>query len=289
VRRLIINADDFGLTNGVNRAIWEAHEHGAVTSATLMANGPAFDDAVRLARSIPGLSVGCHVVLVDGVPVLDASKIPSLLGGSSCHPTCFRQSWTSFARAAMSRNLAASEIEAEAIAQIGKLQSAGIVVSHLDTHKHAHVFPHVLGPLLRAARACGVHIVRNPFEPTPLALPARHPRLWKRWLATKMLQGFRSAFRQTVQDAGMTVPNGAIGVTATGALDSQLFAWMIERLPEGTWELVCHPGYNDTQLQTVRTRLRESRAQELQLLTSPATLELLARSSIDLISYRQLA
>jgi predicted glycoside hydrolase/deacetylase ChbG (UPF0249 family) len=104
-----------------------------------------------------------------------------------------------------------------------------------------------------------------------------------------MLQGFRSAFRQTVQEAGMTVPNGAIGVTATGALDSQLFAWMIERLPEGTWELVCHPGYNDTQLQTVRTRLRESRAQELQLLTSPATLELLARSSIDLISYRQLA
>ena len=78
VRRLIVNADDFGLTLGVNRAIVEAHTRGIVTSSTLMANGPAFEDAIRLARTVPNLSVGCHVVLIDGVPVSNPKLLPSL-------------------------------------------------------------------------------------------------------------------------------------------------------------------------------------------------------------------
>jgi hopanoid biosynthesis associated protein HpnK len=289
VRRLIINADDFGLTSGVNHAIFEAHQRGTVTSATLMANGPGFEEAVHMARTIPALSVGCHVVLVDGVPVLNASKIPSLLGGKSENEAGFRQGWGGFARAAISGQLAPNEIEAEATAQIRKLQSAGIGVSHLDTHKHTHIFPRVLLPLLRAANACGVHAVRNPFEPMPLAVLTSRPGSWKRWVGTRMLQGFAGAFRRAVSGGGMLAPDGALGITATGALDGQLLTRIIERLPEGTWELVCHPGYNDAQLQAARTRLRESRAQELQLLTAPATLELLTRHSIGLISYRQLA
>ena len=78
--RLILNADDFGLTRGINRAIGELHANGAVTSATLMANGPAFDDAVAIALKRPTLGVGCHVVLTDGIPVSHPSDIPSLLG-----------------------------------------------------------------------------------------------------------------------------------------------------------------------------------------------------------------
>jgi hopanoid biosynthesis associated protein HpnK len=288
VRCLIINADDFGLTSGVNQAIVEGNQHGTITSTTLMATGAAFDDAVELARSCPSLSVGCHVVLVDGAPVLNASQIPSLIDGDSPDPAHFRQGWGSFVRAALSGRLASYEIEAEATAQIRRLQSAGIVVSHLDTHKHAHMFPAVLRPLLQAAQACGVRAVRNPFEPARLSLLAQRPGLWKRWMATRMLRRFAGTFRRAVLDAGMAAPDGALGVTATGALDVQLLAWIIERLPEGTWELVCHPGYNDTQLQAVRTRLRQSRMQELELLTSCATLELLSRNSIDLISYRQL-
>jgi predicted glycoside hydrolase/deacetylase ChbG (UPF0249 family) len=253
-----------------------------------MANGPAFDEAVQLARSCSSLSVGCHVGLVDGAPVLSAAQIPSLLSGNSNHGARFRHSWSSFARAAMSKQLAPSEIEAEATAQIRKLQAAGVVVSHLDTHKHAHMFPAVLQPLLRAAKVCGVRAIRNPFEPTPLALLAKRPGLWKRWMATRMLQGFAGVFHRAVRDAGMIVPHGAIGVTATGVLDAELFTWMIEGFPDGTWELVCHPGYNDAELQSVQTRLRESRVQELELLTSSATLELLARNSVELISYLQL-
>jgi hopanoid biosynthesis associated protein HpnK len=287
VRRLIINADDFGLTAGVNRAIVEAHEYGVVTSATLMANGPDFDDAVRLARAAPGLSVGCHVVLVDGSPVLEASQVPSLIGKSR-NQLGFRRSWTGFAAAALSGGLVAREVEAEAIAQICKLQAVGIAVSHLDTHKHTHMFPQVLRPLARAAKACGVRALRNPFEPRRLAPWAQRPNLWMRWLGAGALHGFAQEFRRVVKAAEMLMPDGAAGIVATGSLDDQLLADLVERLPPGSWELVCHPGYADAQLQGVRTRLRASREQEFRLLTSSQTKELLSKSLIDLVSYRDL-
>jgi len=287
VRRLIINADDFGLTAGVNRAIVEAHEHGVVTSATLMANGPEFDDAVRLARAAPGLSVGCHVVLVDGLPVLEASQVPSLMGKSR-NELGFRRSWTGFATAALSGALVAEEIEAEATAQICKLQGAGIAVSHLDTHKHTHIFPQVLRPLARAAKACGVRALRNPFEPLRAALWVKRPNLWMRWLGAGALDGFAQHFRRVVKAADMLMPDGAAGVVATGALDDQLLADILQHLPPGSWELVCHPGYADAQLQRVHTRLRASREQELRILISSGTKELLSKSLIHLISYHDL-
>ena len=287
MRRLIINADDFGLTAGVNRAIVEAHEHGVVTSATLMANGPEFDDAVRLARAAPGLSVGCHVVLVDGLPVLEASQVPSLMGKSR-NELGFRRSWTGFATAALSGALVAEEIEAEATAQICKLQGAGIAVSHLDTHKHTHIFPQVLRPLARAAKACGVRALRNPFEPLRAALWVKRPNLWMRWLGAGALDGFAQHFRRVVKAADMLMPDGAAGVVATGALDDQLLADILQHLPPGSWELVCHPGYADAQLQRVHTRLRASREQELRILISSGTKELLSKSLIHLISYDDL-
>jgi predicted glycoside hydrolase/deacetylase ChbG (UPF0249 family) len=86
----------------------------------------------------------------------------------------------------------------------------------------------------------------------------------------------------------MRTPDGTLGIVATGALDSRLFHSIVEKLPEGTWEFVCHPGYNDPDLQDVRTRLKESRTRELRVLTSLATRELLASGGIDLICYRDL-
>jgi hopanoid biosynthesis associated protein HpnK len=287
VRRLLINADDFGFTPGVNRAILEAHTQGVVTSATLMANGSAFDDAVRTARSTQRLSVGCHVVLVDGSPLLGASQVPSLI--NSRNPDRFHDSLRRFAVLGTLGRIAPEQIETEATAQIRKLQAAGIPVSHLDSHKHTHLFPNVLRPLLRAAETCGVSAVRNPFGPIAFALVAKRPRLWRRYGEVTLLGGLADKFRRAVQQAGMITPDGTLGIVATGALDQHLFRFMIENLPDGTWEFVCHPGYNDTELQSVRTRLRASREQELQFLTSTETRELLAGHGIELISYRDLA
>ena len=290
MRRLIVNADDFGFTAGVNRAIVEAHTHGIVTSSTLMANGRAFEDAVRLAKSVPRLSVGCHVVLIDGEPVLDAKLLPSI---TSAHSTGgrFRDRLQFFAARALAGGLDSGEIEAEASAQIRKLQSAGVSVSHLDTHKHTHLFPAVLRPLLRAARACGVRAIRNPFGPRkPLKsseLLAR-PSLWTRYAEVRILRTLASTFRDSARREDLLTPDGTLGIVVTGALDEQLFGGIATIVPEGTWEFVCHPGYNDDDLKSAKTRLRESRENELRVLTMPQARELLLRQGIDLISYREL-
>ncbi len=196
VRRLIVNADDFGLTQGVNRAIVEAHDRGIVTSTTLMANGPAFEDAIQRASSAARLSVGCHVVLVDGLPVLKV-KTPTL-SAKKAHDGHFYESLGSFAVQAVSGRIHADEIEAEATAQIRKLQAAGIAVSHFDTHKHTHIFPPVLRPLLRAARTCGVTAVRNPFGPIHLSGVAERPSLWKRHSQVMLLAPLGRTFRESV-------------------------------------------------------------------------------------------
>jgi hopanoid biosynthesis associated protein HpnK len=287
VRRLIVNADDFGLTAGVNRGIVEAHTAGIVTSTTLMANSAAFDDAVQLARSNPRLSVGCHLVLVDGSPLLGADTVPSLM--DPIDRSHFRQNISTFALRAVMARLDANEIEAEATAQIHKLQSAGIQVSHIDTHKHTHMFPQVLRPLLRAAQACGVPAIRNPFGWMAFSWIAGRPQLWQRYSQVKLLNLLAGKFRRAVAGAGMLTTDGSVGVVATGALDDRLIHFILETLPEGTWEFVTHPGYNDADLAGIHTRLHDSRDLERQVLSRPAMRELLNGNGIQLIPWSDLA
>ena len=288
MRRLIINADDFGLTAGVNRAIVEAHQRGVVTSATMMANAGAVEDAVARAPDAR-LSVGCHVVLIDGVPMLSAPEVSTLIANG--RSSRFHDGWLAFASRALRHRLNADQVAAEVEAQIRKIQQTGLPVTHVDSHKHVHLLPPVLAPMLRAAKVCGVRAVRNPFGPLkPLAMAhlARRPKLWTRYTEVKLLQHFNAQFRQAVADAGMLTTDGTFGIVATGALDEQLFTAIVGSLPEGTWELVCHPGYCDGELRSVRTRLRESREQELRVLTSDAARQAIEAAGVALISYADL-
>ncbi len=283
MKRLIINADDLGLSAGVNRGIVEAHRRGVVTSATAMATGARFSEAVVLAKQQPGLGVGCHVVLTDGRPALLPERLPSLVTDGS-----FRRSFSRFAVAAMRGRLAPEEIFAEADAQIGRLQDSGLRVSHLDTHKHSHMFPAVLRPLLRAARERGVRAIRNPFAPLGTLAVAhllRRPYLWKRYSQVRFLRRWREQFRKEVAEAGMVTTDGTFGIVVTGALDDRLFQGIVGCIPEGTWEFVCHPGYCDDELMGLGGRLRESREKELEVLTSEAAREALQRHGVELISY----
>lgn len=288
MRRLIVNADDFGFTAGVNRAIIEAHTCGIVTSSTLMANGQAFEDAVRLARNVPLLSIGCHVVLIDGEPVLNEKSLTSLRSGKD---KGFRDGLKSFAARALTGRLNPDEVELEVGAQIRKLQTAGIAVTHVDTHKHTHLYPAVLRPILRAARACGVRAIRNPFGPRkPLKSGEliTRPNLWTRYAEVRILRTLASKFRETARREGMLTTDGTFGIVVTGALDETLFRTIAAIVPDGTWEFVCHPGYNDGELRLAKTRLRESRETELRLLTMPEARQILLDREIELISYRDL-
>jgi predicted glycoside hydrolase/deacetylase ChbG (UPF0249 family) len=296
VRRLIVNADDFGLTVGVNRAILETNAGGVVSSATLMANGAAFDDAVTAARSAPGLSVGCHVVLVDGTPVSPPAMLDTLVAIRSAEPEKFYSSLSAFAARATLGGFDRDQLVTEITAQIRKIQSAGIQVTHLDTHKHTHVFPEILVALLRAARICGVRAIRNPFVPVK-AMPAKQYKgkreLWKRYGQTRMLHTFSRHFRDRVKRAGVLAPDGVVGVIETGTLEtsgySSLLRQTLASLPEGTWEWVCHPGYSDADLRGGRTRLLDSRDEERVLLTSPELRQFLEEQKITLLGYREFA
>jgi len=283
---LLINADDFGLTPGVNRSIVELHQGHALTSATLMATAAFFNDAVALVRANPGLEVGCHVLLVDATPALLPAEIPTLCPDrQSLRPSLGR-----FAADLYTGRIREAEIEAEATAQIRRLQAAGLRVSHIDTHKHTHLFPRVLRPLLRAARACGVPAIRNPFEPD-WALRATPAASRLRRLAVIALDSNRRAFHRLVAESGLATPAGTIGVLATGtadvpsALRSLLAALAKSPHQDGrVWELVCHPGYPDQHLDQIRTRLRASRAEE-----HAALLDQVPRSGVELGSWSSLA
>ena len=285
MRRLIINADDFGLTSGVNRAIAEANRTGVLTSATIMANSNAYAEAVAITQSLPALRTGCHVVLIDGEPV--SSGLSSLTSGGKR----FGSNLKTFALSAIRKKISEEEIEREAEAQIRKLQASGLTVTHVDTHKHTHMFPRVVRPLLRAAKACSVRAVRNPFEPRrswAMGKVLATRGLWMRAAEVIALQIFAAKFRKAVQEENMLTTDGTVGITATGLLDEELLHAIINALPEGTWELVCHPGYADADLQAAGTRLLQSREVELQALTSAETRSLISRRGIELISYADL-
>ena len=277
--RLILNADDFGLTAGVNRAVAELHRAGVLTSATLMARAAATEEAIAIARATPTLGVGCHVVLVDGEPVLPARELPMLVDQCTGR---FQPTSGAFVQRLLTGRFHSSEIEAETAAQIALLQSKGMKLTHIDTHKHTHIFPTVLQPVLRAARAAGIRAVRNPFEPAWSRRATPHAPLLRR-AQVSLLRLLEPAFRRIVAEEGFATTDGAIGVLATGTLDAATVRSLLRNLPAGTWELVAHPGYHDPDLGHAHTRLLASRETERE-----ALLSINLGDEIELISFSQL-
>jgi predicted glycoside hydrolase/deacetylase ChbG (UPF0249 family) len=238
------------------------------------------------------------VVLVDGKPVSPPDAVDTMLAIRSAQPGRFYSSLSAFAARAMLGGFDRDQLVAEVVAQIRKIQSAGLLVTHLDTHKHAHIFPEILAALLRAARICGVRAIRNPIVPVK-AIPARQFKdkreLWKRYGQVRVLHTFSGQFRQRTKRAGLLTPDGVVGVIETGTSEKpddssgygSLLRHTLASLPEGTWELVCHPGYNDADLRAAGTRLLGSRDDERRLLTSTKLRQFLDEQKIQVISYRE--
>jgi chitin disaccharide deacetylase len=217
--------------------------------------------------------------LLDGEPVLSPLDLPTLAVQKTGR---FHSTLATFLRLELTRRIRPAEIEAEAAAQIAVLQSRGLRLTHIDTHKHTHMFTGVLRPLLRAARAAGITSVRNPFEPawsrraTSAAPVQRRMEVW-------LLRKLEPAFRRIVAEEGFSTTDGALGVLATGTLDAASIRSLLANMPPGTWELVTHPGYNDTELGQVPTRLKESREKERQALMAMGK-----PGGVELISFAQL-
>ncbi|HEX4320641.1 MAG TPA: ChbG/HpnK family deacetylase [Acidobacteriaceae bacterium] len=291
MKRLIVNADDFGLTAGVNRAVVELNRHKTLTSATLMARASATEEAVSLALTNQTLGVGCHVVLVDGESVLRPRNDLVWLVDPVRTVGRFEPTLGKFIKLlyplrplpfSLGRKHLDEEIEAEATAQIAALQNWGLRLTHIDTHKHTHMFPRVLRPVLLAARSAGIRNVRNPFEPS-WSRDATPRAPWLRRAQVRLLHTMEKTFRRIVAEEGFTTTDGSIGVLATGTLDQKTLASLLQAMPDGTWELVTHPGYNDSSLAQAGTRLLASRETELAALTNvqfPSDIELIRFSDL---------
>ena len=233
----------------------ELHSAGLVTSTSLMARAGATEEAIDFAVRTPTLGVGCHVVLVDGEPVLPPERIPTLIDSKTGH---FPGSLATFLHRLFRGRIRVAEMEAEMSAQITLLQQRGVRLTHVDTHKHTHVFSAVLRPLLRAARSAGIRALRNPFEPHWSTRATRRAH-WMRLAQVGALRWLEPASRRIIEEEGFVTTSGTVAVAGTGILDAATLRSLLRSMPAGTWELVTHPGYNDADLDLVHTRLRDTR------------------------------
>jgi predicted glycoside hydrolase/deacetylase ChbG (UPF0249 family) len=265
-RLLIVNADDFGFTRGVNAGIVAAHMNGILTATTLMANGGAFDDAVRLARETPSLDVGCHLVLIGGKSLLTGSDLPATPA--------------SLVRAVMAGRIPIYE---ELSAQVKKIVAAGIAPTHLDTHKHTHLLPPVLSAVARIAAETGIRWVRCPFD---AKLDYRASR--KKRIVGGALRLLRGRTATILRRHGCLSTDYFAGFQITGTFTAADLVSLFAELPVGSTEFMCHPGYLNEELNAAPTRLKQSRADELAALTAAETREAIARSGIRLVNFRDL-
>ncbi len=287
MKNLIVNADDLGWTDGVNRGIVEAFHHGIVTSASLLANGPAFAEGAEATRSAPGLGIGVHLNLSDGPPVADRKTVTSLLNGDGE----FAGGPKSLLLRRARRGIALAEVETEWDAQIRKIRDAGIAPTHLDGHKHVHMLPGFFEIALRLAKRHGIAAIRVSLEASSLraALASGTKRnavvIIKQGVQARGLKLLARHAREQVQRAGISTADYFCGVAQTGKLTREGVEQFLKSLPAGTTELMCHPGYADATLQKSPTRLQNSRQTELKILTGTGIRNLVASLGIRLIDY----
>ena len=266
--RLVVNADDFGFTHDVNIGIIEAHTRGILTATTLMANGAAFTDAVRLAREHPQLDVGCHLVLVQGASLAHSGRdLPGSIGE-------------------LLRALTLNRINAyeELRPQIDRILDAGLTPLHLDTHKHTHLWPPVLDAVARLSQEFCIPWVRRPFD---LPLAAGEVPLRKR-LISRAAGSLRRRFQRKLYEHGCRTTDHFAGFQITGRYRANELAALIRALPDGLTEFMCHPGRCTDELLCASTRLKESREAELDALTSTEVRDALAERGALTTNYREL-
>ena len=273
LRRLIVNADDLGIAEGVDRGILEAHAAGVVTAASLLANGGSFAHAVRLARAAPTLSIGVHLDFVAGRPLTKARSLVDARSGR----------FHSLARLAVLATLgrvAEDDVIGETTAQIARVRDAGLHVTHVDSHRHAHVIPAVWKGVALATEAAQAGPLRMPVERLTMTR-GRHGAGFAFRIAALRAAAVIATRRRTVP----AHPDHFAGLALQGRRDfaARLLA-LLDALPLGTTELMVHPGRLDAALSATDpyTAPRET---ELAALLSAPIRQRLRRGDIRLVGF----
>ncbi|WP_371371374.1 ChbG/HpnK family deacetylase [Sporomusa aerivorans] len=278
MKYLIINADDFGLHENINIGIIAGHTKGCITSTSIMPGAPAFEHAAALAANHPRLGVGVHLTLVGGVPVSEPEKVSSLLNrdGLLC------ASYPAFLKKYCLAGIRLTEVRQELAAQVKRVVSAGIRITHLDSHQHMHIVPGVLEAVLDIAKEFDIPAMRIPAEPL-LFFGGFRPTA-DRVIGRSGLSLLARLARNKAKQAGLLAPEHFFGMLAGGNMAEGLLLKIIDNLPEGLSEIMVHPGMNDVVLNTAFSWGYHWQ-QELAALTSPLVAERLKQHQIKLVSF----
>jgi hopanoid biosynthesis associated protein HpnK len=276
-KTLVITADDFGASISVNNAVERAHRHGILTAASLMVTGEATEDAVARARSMPGLGVGLHIVLVEGRPALPPRDVPDLVDGMG-H---FR---TDMVRAAFAMAFLPDvrrQLFAEVEAQFALFAATGLPLDHVNAHKHFHLHPVIASAILAAGHRHGMKAVRAPVEPNwllRLIEPSNPPR-------RDLAEPWARLMRWRLRRVGLSVPDQVFGLAWSGAMNTPRLRAIIEHLPQGLSEIYLHPATRDDWLGHAPGY---AYAEELAALTDPVAREIVMHERIELLRYGDL-
>jgi len=280
-KRIIINADDFGLSDGINKAVAQAHTDGVLTSATIMTNMPAAEEAIKIAKKLPTLGVGVHLNLTEGSPLSKEADVRPLLNGSGKF-ACSPAKLAFFSLAGLKRRNA---IRTELAAQIQSVVDKGLKPTHLDSHKHIHSFPIIFSIVCELARRFDIPAIRWPFEPKELSrmpwpLPSQGGRKRAKLIRTMAKINY-------VQNSAFLKTDALLGIAHTGRIDVSFFRAVALYNSAPTAEVMTHPGLTDG-LDPAKTRLGQQRKVELQALCSEKTKQYFKNAGIKLVHYGQL-
>lgn len=236
-RRVIVNADDFGLHTAVNEAVVQAHQHGILTSASLMVAAPAAGDAVVRAKTLPNLGVGLHLVLADGYSCLPPARIPDLVAVSGRFDDNMVRAGMRFFFTRKGRAQLAAEIEA----QFAAFAETGLALDHVNAHKHFHLHPTILDLIIRIGQDYGLKAVRLPYEPWQQArqLSTTHSSSG-RWSALG-LKPWVNILKARLDKAGLIYNDQVLGLGETGHMVESTVQKVPDVLPTGLTEVYFHP------------------------------------------------
>ena len=233
MKKLIVNADDFGLTESINRGIIRSFRDGILTSASIMANGESFEDAVRLQKNHPSLGVGAHLVLVEEKPVLPPERVPSLVSNAQR----LHKNYKEFLKRLVLGKISMVDVEKELRAQVEKIREAGVTITHVDSHQHLHVFPPILNVVIRIARDYGIPWIRNSYDEVVPLTPGQLG-----------LAFFARRGKRTMLKSKINTTDYFYGTGFSGSLTEKDLVDTLPRLEDGISEIMCHPGEEDKRL-----------------------------------------
>lgn len=279
MKRLIINADDFGRHELINEAVEQAVETGILRSATLMPGGRAFDSAVEIGRRHPELGVGIHFTLVNGYPILPPAEIPSLVTEEGV----FVDDHTAFVKKLIAGQVNMQEVRAELGAQLEKMQATGLVLTHADSHQHMHTLPGVINVVLDLVQQAGIRAVRLPKTPIFSGeFGGIGQMIGRMGLSTLAAMAGHKA-----KGRGLASPEHFAGIVAGEAVSEQFLAEIVQKLQSGTTEVMMHPGTDNGRL-VVETGWDHDFQAELTAMVSPKVKGLIEDHQVELGNFASL-